>query len=134
MYQVINLTPHPINIRTKAGDITIASSGIARCKEIESTVGAIDGIPVIEITYGEVTGLPDADPPLDGYSQKCPECCSYEWFQWGCEGCGQKPRVYVVSAIVARACAGRHDVFVPARTIRDAEGRIVACTALARVV
>jgi len=39
----------------------------------------------------------------------------------------------IVSAIAAQGCKERDDVFVPARPIRDEQGRIVACQALARI-
>jgi hypothetical protein len=120
---IVNLTPHPLVITrdcpvcdglspcgqcsgTGRYTETIESSGIARCATTEEVVGEVNGIPVVRTTFGAVEGLPEADP---------------------------QPRVFVVSSITAQAVPHRKDVFVPARPIRDQQGRIIACMALGRV-
>jgi hypothetical protein len=119
--QIVNLTPHPLIIErtTNASDpgamserIEILSSGIARCEATDKVVGHINGIDVVETTFGEVVGLPAPDVK-----------------SWAT----QEGTVYVVSSITAQACRDRGDVFVPARPIRDAQGRIIACAALGRI-
>ena len=134
--KIINLTPHPLVIRRPDGtNETIESSGIARCEQTEKIIGDVDGVPVVCTSFGSVVGLPDADPPCDGYSHQCPHCGRYEWGHGfgGCEACGAQPRVFVVSSISAQAVPHRKDVFVPARPLRDEQGRIIACTALGRI-
>ena len=86
---------------------TIPSSGVARCEAVEEEVGSFAGLPIVITRFGKVVGLPEPGTT--------------------CE------TVYVVSAITAQACAARRDVFIPARPIRDAQGRIVACRALGRI-
>jgi hypothetical protein len=102
---IINLTPHPLVLETENSTITIESSGIARCKAIETEADHIDGVPIVTTQFGAVTGLPDPAPDV----------------------------VYVVSSITAQAVPDRQDVFVPARLVRDDKGRIVACRAFGRI-
>jgi len=103
--EVVNLTPHPINI----GGIVIQPSGqVARVAEVGEPRGVIElgsiRIPVITKRFGEVEGLPE---PQDGV-------------------------IYIVSALTAQAAwaAGRTDVFCPGDLIRDESGRVVGAAAL----
>ena len=102
---IINLTPHTINVADKDGNIIreIKPSGtVARVSTKEAPAGEIDGIPVVETKFGEVEGLPE---PQDG-------------------------TVFLVSSIVRSAVpALRTDVLVPdtgPTAVRDEQGRIVA--------
>ncbi len=102
-----NYTPHPVCIY-EGGELmlTIPSHGIARCAMEETPLGRDENsIPLIGLTFGEIEGLP---APVDGVG-------------------------YIVSAIVANAARekGRTDVAVPARLVRNGEGLIVGCSALA---
>jgi hypothetical protein len=67
----------------------------------------VDGIsvPVNQTRFGEVFGLPEPQPDT----------------------------IYVVSALVAQAVPDRSDVFVVDDTVRDEQGRIIGCRALAHV-
>ena len=104
---IVNLTPHPVTIEKKDGtQMVIKPSGIIpRAKQTEKAMGEIDGVPVIKMSFGEVENMP------------APKANT----------------IFVVSAITAQALKGRYDVFVPARPIRDKQGRIIGCEALARV-
>jgi hypothetical protein len=82
---------------------TIESSGIARCEQVDREIGDVDGIPVVRSHFGAVGGLPEPE--------------------YG--------TIYVVSSITAAAVPEREDVFVPARPVRDEQGRIVGSMALA---
>lgn len=117
---IVNLTPHPLVIERAGVRETIPSSGIARCATTERVVGDIEGIPIVITEFGAVEGLPDPgmrkNPRCPGEFHLCPE-----------------EVVYVVSSITAQAVPDRKDVFVPARPIRDEQGRIVACSALGRI-
>ena len=109
----VNLTPHDITI-VQDGDVvaTIPKSGnVARCATERNVVGTIsvDGveIPMTEVVLGEVAGLPE---PNEGTA-------------------------YIVSLAVATRASqdGRvDDIFVPDDTVRDEDGRIIGCQALAR--
>jgi hypothetical protein len=112
--KLVNLTPHPLIIErtdnaSDPGAMShreeIPSSGIARCETTETEIGTFADMPVVVTSFGAVVGLPE---PAEGTA-------------------------YVVSSITAQACRGRQDVFVPARPIRDAQGRIIACAALGRI-
>jgi len=107
MVEIVNLTPHSINIVMGNGEVrTIPPSGtIARCRETSEIVGDINGIPVIRKSFGNVEGLPD---PSSGV-------------------------IYITSALVANA-ARREDVVCPGDPVRDSNGNIIGCKALCRVV
>ena len=103
---LINLTPHAITIVRDGGNITLPPSGtIARCTVARRQVGSVDGIPINRTVFGAVEGLPDPQPGT----------------------------YYIVSALVAQACPDRHDLLLPDDTVRDDQGRIVGCRALATV-
>ena len=84
---------------------TIESSGSARASVERQHDGDINGIPVNLSVFGEISGLP---APVEG-------------------------TVYVVSRIVAEACKNRDDLLIVDDTVRDEDGRIIGCRALAYV-
>lgn len=106
--KIINLTPHKVTIVNAEGAsiMEIPVSGIiarVTCETVQ--VGEIEGIPVTETSYSEVTGLPDPSKEI----------------------------IYIVSSLVAQRCSNRNDVFIPNESVRDAEGRIIGCKSLGRV-
>ena len=120
-----NLTPHPINfyrdedIVTEGRAVTVVpgatpyltlpSEGIARAQQSEVLLGEVAGISVFHAEYGEPEDLPEPQ-----------------------EGTG-----LIVSFLTASAAQahGRttEDLFLVAHTVRDAEGRIIGCTALSQL-
>lgn len=83
----------------------IPSAGVARCQTSVEQVGEIDGIRINRRTFGDVSGLPEP----------------------------QADTVYIVSAIVAQAVSdSRNDVYIVDETVRDEQGRIIGCNALAK--
>lgn len=126
MSQIRNLTPHPVIIldpecaeydpRTRSYRLTsdpvvarrfeTEEGPFPRCTTSEEECAMVDGVPTISVVFGEVENLPAME---DG-------------------------TFLVVSAIVANAAKeqGRQDVLVPSRVVRDANGGIVGCLALAR--
>ncbi len=106
---IINLTPHDVNIITDTGVITIPASGqVARCSTTRKVIDiiSINGIkvPINQVAYSQVEGLPNPAPDT----------------------------LYIVSALVAQAC-NRQDLVIPDDSVRDEQGRIVGCRALAKV-
>jgi len=107
--KIINLTPHAVVLQDQSGrTLTIAPSGVvARAKVNEEQIGSIEceglEIPVLRNSYGEAENLPPRE-----------------------EG-----TIYLVSSLAAQAAKDRDDLYVPARPIRDGQGRIIACQALA---
>ena len=86
--------------------VKLPSEGLARCATLEQQIDVIDGVRVNHRTFGEVSGLPE---PQEG-------------------------TVFIVSALVAQAIAGkRDDVYIVDETVRDEEGKIIGCNALARI-
>jgi len=71
-----------------------------------NALGAEYHIPIYDNEYGEVQGLP---PVKQGV-------------------------YYIVSRMVAEAAWDRHDLLVPNDTVRDANGRIIGCRSLYRVI
>jgi len=56
-----NLTPHPIKVRTEGKEIEFPPTGIIpRVGTIETPSQAIEGIPTVTQSMGDVEGLPDA--------------------------------------------------------------------------
>lgn len=105
---IINLTPHAINFLREDNSVlaTIEPSGtIARAAQTRERVSEVNGIVVNQCSYGSVTGLPD---PQDG-------------------------TIYLVSALTAQACPERSDVFITDDAVRDENGRIIGCRAIARI-
>lgn len=103
---LVNLTPHEIRIIREDQEVVIQPSGtIARCQVEQRVIGSVNGIPVYKASYGQVENLPD---PQEGV-------------------------IYIVSALVAQAVPNRKDVLIPFDSVRDQNGKIVGCKALAHV-
>lgn len=110
---LINLTPHTINLRTDHGELSISSSGVARIetRNIPAKPVTFDGhtVNVVRTFYGAVSGLPEYSPG--------------------------KQVGYIVSSIVAAHpdLQTRPDLFVPNDFIRDDNGAIIAAANLRSV-
>lgn len=105
--ELVNLTPHAINIVCENATRTIVPSGVvARVSTVSVQVGEIDGFPIYQTQYGELEGLPE--PKVD--------------------------TMYIVSAMTAAAAkaAGRDDILSPGELIRDENGQPVGCRGLVR--
>ena len=102
--KLINLTPHALNLIAADGSsIDLQPSGnIARVASSSAVVATINGINVSQQTFGEVTGLPDA----------------------------QDGTVFIVSRMVKDRVANRADVMVPGAPVRDADGKIIGANGL----
>ena len=84
----------------------LPSSGVARVAQTTKQVDQINGIPINKVSFGQVNGLPEA----------------------------KKDTIYIVSKIVAEAVKGqRNDIYIVDKTIRNEQGQIVGCEALAKV-
>ena len=115
MTKLVNLTPHAIRLQLPDGTaLDIQPSGqVARVATQARDAGQLDGIPVVQQTYGDVQGLPD---PQDGVA-------------------------YLVSGLVlsaVKAAGGRSDVYAPDTSpdsaVRDNGGRIVAVRRLVQAL
>lgn len=112
--QLINMTPHALNLYTTEGVVELPVSGqLARVRSSSVFVGEAGGMPVYENAFSDVEGLPE---PQDGV-------------------------IYVTSSLVLKALASagisRPDVLAPGTgpndgAVRDASGRIVGVTRLVR--
>ena len=106
--ELINLTPHAITFLDGENNpvLTVEPSGVvARAAQTRTRSGEIAGIPVNQCAYGRVQGLPEPAPET----------------------------AYIVSALAAQACPERMDVYIVDDTIRDGNGRIIGCRALAHI-
>lgn len=98
---VINLTPHAICVQSgKKTKVYPGAETPARVSFTQSIAGEVDGFPVSQTHYGEVTGLPDQAPDT----------------------------FYIVSMVVKAAAPNRTDLLCPdsGRAIRGADGQIIA--------
>ena len=100
---LVNLTPHTLNIHTDGGLRVLPSDGLARVASVNTDAVPIEDIPTVRTTPGEVTGLPDQ----------------------------QEGVIYIVSGMVASA-SPRADVFSPGDLVRDDSGRPIGCKGLRR--
>lgn len=109
---VINLTPHTINLVAEDGTqlLSLESQGVARVASTTEVVGYLQvggvAMPQTHTTFGEVEGLPD---PTSGVG-------------------------YVVSNMIISALAQqgirRTDLFTPGLQVRDEQGRVIGCRSL----
>lgn len=107
-FEFINLTPHDVTIVSEEGETLMVfppSGEVTRVSEITEPIGYIGMCPVISKSYGDIEGLP---APQDK--------------TW-----------YIVSALTAQACPDRQDLLIPGNTVRDADGKIIGCTCLAKL-
>ena len=105
---IMNCTPHAINIMDSEGKeiLTLEPSGICpRCSVERKKVGDINGIPINKSVFGDVYDLPSPQPDT----------------------------IYIVSRVVAEA-ARREDLYIVDDAVRDENGRIIGCSALASVL
>lgn len=73
-----------------------------------------NGIPITKTVFGDVQ-IVDGE----GNVYPMPEICD--------------DTIYIVSALVARACSDRSDFFIVNDTVRDNGGRIIGCKSFGRV-
>ena len=106
--ELINLTPHAINIVQFDGGVVLlpASGQVARVATSRASGqtliwGDSVSIQTSRVEFGEVDGLPD---PVDN-------------------------TVYIVSGMVASR-VNRSDVFAPGELVRDAAGAVIGCKGL----
>lgn len=109
MNQIINLTPHEVNIQTSGGIINLPPSGVVpRLKTVVNNLQPLNingvAIQVAQTSFGDIENLPAPQPDT----------------------------AYVVSAMVMNAVPGRTDLFAPGQAIRDDAGRIIGCQGLSR--
>lgn len=108
---IINLTPHTINICAEDGTIvkSLESKGIARAKQTAEVVGNLNGVELVSMKFGEPENLPEYTGGI----------------------------YYVVSIITANAAkaVGRRvdDLLITSDPVRDDSGRIIGCKRFALV-
>ena len=105
---IVNCTPHAINIMDSEGKeiLTLEPSGICpRCSVERKKVGDINGIPINKSIFGDVYDLPSPEHDT----------------------------IYIVSRLVAEATR-REDLYIVDDAVRDENGRIIGCRALASVL
>jgi len=109
MRNIINLTPHTLNVHTHGEVLNIPASGsLARVASeyFKLKYTADYGVDLFTCVYGEVEGLPPYRPSSN--------------------------TLYVVSGIVKSAVPNRPDVVSPGQLIRDENGKPVGCKGLRR--
>lgn len=110
---VINLTPHTINLVAEDGTqlLSLESQGVARVASTTEVVGHLQVgdvvVPRTHTAFGEVEGLPDPEP-----------------------GVGYIVSNMVISALVQHGRLDRNDLFTPGLQVRDEQGRVIGCRSL----
>jgi len=101
---IVNLTPHNINIIQEGQTTTYEPSGCI--PRVSVNVEATDNPLLYTQIYGEVTGLPEP----------------------------QTDTIYIVSTLVLNACPNRTDLYAPltAQAIRNEQGQIIGVPGLVR--
>lgn len=103
---IINLTPHDVNLLLEDDVIVFKSEGIARVQQKEIIDECFDRVPIYKNKYGEVEGLPEEK---DGV-------------------------YYIVSFVVASALKDkRNDLLIVTKTERNEKGQIIGCYGFARL-
>lgn len=125
MAKLINMTPHTITVYAtndctevtkgsykslvlKEGaepTMILPSEGVARASSSKELLYTIDSIPIYKTVYGSPEGLPEPAPNT----------------------------YIIVSALTAQSAPERKDLLIIDGAVRDAEGRIVGCTAFGRI-
>lgn len=111
--EVVNLTPHPLNLRNRHGDVInfakpeIDKSELPRVAQVTKEVGFVGDFIDHQSSYGEVVNLPKDDG-----------------------------RIFVVSRLVISACQEQgvphSHLRSPGSLIRDEDGKIIGAEGLAR--
>lgn len=105
------LPPHAVTIKTASETNTYNSVGVARADTRSEVVGFINDLPIIKKTFGNVYGLPESVP---------------------------NDTILIVSSLTAQAAKAENHpladrLYIVNDTVRDENGRIIACTSLAQV-
>ena len=109
--RIVNLTPHEVKIVDGGNNVVAVfpSDGVARVSQYDVLVDEINSIPVVKTEFGEVLDLPE--PAED--------------------------TVFIVSCITVEVARARglntDDLLITSGAVRDDQGRIVGCRALARL-
>lgn len=109
--RIINLTPHEVKIVDGGNNVVAVfpSDGVAWVSQYDVLVDEINSIPVVKTEFGEVLGLPE--PAED--------------------------TVFIVSRITVEVARARglntDDLLITSGAVRDDQGQIVGCRALARL-
>jgi hypothetical protein len=108
MKNIVNTTPHGVNIVTPCGEIlNVYPKGDVPVRLSMSTTpceALSDGTPTTQTRFGGVSGLPDETDDT----------------------------MYIVSQMVRDALPERRDLLVPAQVVRDEKGTIIGCQSLGR--
>jgi len=110
--KLVNLTPHDICIHSSDSVLTVPPSGVVSRVKVED--GATQHILVdgneVPLVATQVTC--EIDPPLPSPIEHT---------------------LLIVSRTTAQVARGRDDLVIPHQTVRDADGEIIGCKALARM-
>ena len=104
--KIKNLTPHTVNLLIGGERVAIEPDGPApRLSTHEEMISNDLGFDLVRVVYGNIENLPDPEPET----------------------------MLIVSKMCCDAAPGRTDLVYPTRLVRDDQGRIVGCDALARL-
>lgn len=123
---LINLTPHPINLVDRDGNVlkTLPASGWElRLKPTTVPVGEVNGWPTTKTVFGAA----EVVQSKNWAGQEAPEFAPLDEFGARHD---KNPMHYIVSMLAKSAYPTAVNLFVPAEVVRDASGNVVGCQSL----
>lgn len=123
---LINLTPHPINLVDKDGNVlkTLPASGWElRLSSSTVPVGDVDGWPTSKTVFGAA----EVVKSKNWNGQEAPEFAPLDEFGARHD---KNPMHYIVSMLAKSAHPDAVNLYVPSEVVRDANGNVVGCQSL----
>ena len=108
MQEIVNLTPHPLNIVDEEGNVILSRDGCQnppRLQEERTHTGYLVGVPTFKVRLGKIENLPEPNGDT----------------------------IFVVSRPVAEASRDRDDLFIPDQLVRDEKGSVIGAKGLAQL-
>lgn len=110
MKEIINLTPHDINVyKDDKILLTLTSQGIARAESKSEVIGEVNGIPITKVSFGEPIDLPEP-----------------------------KEDVYLLVSRITIESAKNHgrttkDLLTTDNLVRDDNGKVIGCSSFSKM-
>lgn len=102
--KIRNLTPHAVNLLVNGEYVEYPPDGVVpRVSTVELPIEEEFPFEAVKVVYGDVCDLPDPEENV----------------------------ILIVSKMCADARPARRDLWYPTKLVRDEQGRIVGCDALA---
>lgn len=125
MKKIVNLTPHTVTVLNDDNGVRRVyppSGSVARVSSTAKAVTEIDGVTVVERTFGKITGLPKLKPG-HAYIVSRMVVDALERSMNNCASNLERPDLLISDDV---------ELLVPDDVVRDATGVILGCRQLSR--